>query len=167
MKLPNNLAAALGGGKYTDMYGEVFQKRLKEVNAFANSIQCTDTEQQRDMKNSRTTLIPEQNYTSVVDCGRILSNLYHKSLVSEAADTEMLELLKQQTRTGKISHGLPSGTVCANETGELNNVENDAAIVFSPGTDYVICVMSNNISDTGAARQNIIRLSQKVYNFFN
>ena len=163
----NILVATLGGGKYTDMHSNAFQKGLKQVNSYANKLQCTDTEQQRDMKNSRLTPIPEQNYTSVVDCGKFLSNLYHKKLVSNAADTEMLELLKQQTRTGKIPRGLPSGIICANKTGELGDVENDVAIVFSPGADYVICVMSNDVPDTSSARQNITNLSQMVYNFFN
>lgn len=163
----NILVATLGGGKYTDMNSDAFQKGLKQVNSYANKLQCADTEQQRDMKNSRLTPIPEQNYTSVVDCGKFLSNLYHKELVSNSADTEMLELLKQQTRTGKIPRGLPSGTICANKTGELGNVENDVAIVFSPRADYVICVMSNDVPDTSSARQNITTLSKMVYNFFN
>ncbi len=163
----NELVAVLGGGEYTDMHSAVFQKGLKQVNAFGEKLGCVDTTQERDMKNSRLTPIPEQNYTSVTDCGRLLSALYKKTLVSETADKEMLELLKQQTRVGKIPAGLPAGTVCANKTGELSDVENDVAIVFSPMTDYVICIMSNEVPSTGVARQNITKLSKMVYDFFN
>ncbi len=163
----NRLVATLGGGTYTDMYQDAFQEGLTKVNSYAVDLACPDTEQQRDMKNARPTPIPEQNYTSVVDCGKLLSKLYHKSLVSKEADTAMLKLLKQQTRTGKIPAGLPEGIVSANKTGELSDVENDVAIVFSPGADYVICVMSNAVPDTSMARSHITHLSKTVYEFFN
>ncbi len=163
----NVLVSKLGGGKYTDMYDSYFQNGLKCINNYAQSIQCFDTEQQRDMKNSRPVPISEENYTSVVDCGKLLSNLYHQQLVSPSADREMLELLKQQTRRGKIPAGLPDNVVCANKTGELSDVENDVAIVFSPETDYIICVMSNDVPNTSKARNCIIDISKMVYNYFN
>lgn len=163
----NDLVGILGGGTYTDMEGEAFQKGMKHLNSYSQSLGFSDTELQRDLKNSRSKPIVQQNYTSVVDCGKFLSALYRKELVSEEADTQMLELLKQQTRTGKIPQGLPEGTVCANKTGELSTAENDAAVVFSPGGDYVICVISNNVSDTAAAREHIVELSRSVYEYFN
>lgn len=163
----NILVSKLGGGKYTDMYDIHFQNGLKYINEYAKSIQCFDTEQQRDMKNFRPNPIPEQNYTSVLDCGKLLSRLYHQELVSPSTDREMLELLKQQTRQSKIPAGLPNGVVCANKTGELSNVENDVAIVFSPKTDYILCVMSNDVPNTANARNCIVAISELVYNYFN
>ncbi len=163
----NVLVSKLGGGKYTDMYDTYFQNGLKCINDYAQSIKCFDTEQQRDMKNSRSVPISEENYTSVVDCGKLLSSLYHQRLVSQSADREMLELLKQQTRRGKIPAGLPDNIVCANKTGELSDVENDVAIVFSPETDYIICVMSNDVPNTSRARNCIVDISKMVYNYFN
>lgn len=163
----NVLVARLGGGEYSDMYSRTFQDGLKKVNHFADSIGCVDTEQQRDMMDSRPKPIQEQNYTSVVDCGNFLSKLYHKELISESNDTEMLDLLKKQTRRSKIPAGLPSDVKCANKTGELNDVENDVAIVFSPSCDYIICVMSNDVPDTSDARSTITSLSSVVYNYFN
>lgn len=163
----NILVAKLGNGYYTDMYEQSFRDGLVKVNNFAASIGCTDTEQQRDMMNSRIKPIVEQNYTSVVDCGIFLSKLYHRQLISEAFDTEMIDRLKRQTRRGKIPAGLPKGTLCANKTGELNDVENDAAIVFSPKCDYIICIMANNLSNTSIARENITSLSETAYQFFN
>lgn len=163
----NVLVARLGGGEYSDMYSQTFQDGLKKVNQFAKSIDCLDTEQQRDMMDSRPKPITEQNYTSVVDCGNILSKIYHKQLISDDYDTEMLELLKKQTRRSKIPAGIPSDIKCANKTGELSDVENDVAIVFSPSCDYIICVMSNDVPDTTEARNTITKISSIVYNYFN
>lgn len=163
----NILVARLGGGKYSDMNDAYFQNGLKIINAYLVDNGYSDSEQQRDMKNSRPNPIPEQNYTSVLDCGVLLSKIYRKELVSEVCDDEMLSLLKKQTRTSKIPAGLPAGTICANKTGELSDVENDVAIVFSPKTDYIICVMSNDVSNSVEAKENISHISEIVYNHFN
>jgi len=162
----NVLVSKLGGGEYQGM-DEIFSEGLKAVNGFAKNLKCDDTEQQRDMKNSRPKPIPQENYTSAKDCGILLSKLYHKKLVSPESDGEMLELLKGQQRRTKIPAGLPPEAVCANKTGELSDTENDVAIVFSPGADYVICVLSNDLKDTNTARNNITRISEITYNFFN
>ena len=76
---------------------------------------------------------------------------------------EMLNLLKQQERTGKIPAGVPSGIETANKTGELSNVENDAAIVFAGEHPYILCVMSENLKDAATARQTIVNLSGDIY----
>ncbi len=163
----NELVALLGGGEYTNMKGEAFQEGLKLVNTYAKKMKFTHTDMQRDLKDSRPEPITEQNYTSVTDCGRFLSMLYRGELVSPELDAKMLELLKAQTRTGKIPAGLPDGTVCANKTGELSTAENDAAIVFSPGEDYVLCIISNDLTDTAKAREQIVHISELVYQYFN
>ena len=57
----------------------------------------------------------------------------------------MLDLLLKQTRRWKIPSGLPSGTKVANKTGETSQYQHDAAIVFGPKTDYVVCIFSNKL----------------------
>lgn len=101
-----------------------------------------------------------ENYTSAKDCGKFLRAVYDKK-VTHADD--MLSLLKQQTRTGKIPAGVPAGVQTANKTGELANVENDAAIVFKEGNPYILCVMSGNLSAPGDAQKLIKNISADVY----
>lgn len=163
----NILVSKLGNGTYTDMYAEDFQAGLIKMNDFAASIGCMDTEQQRDMKNFREIPVSEQNYTSVKDCGKLLSMMYSKKLVTEMFDEEMLMRMTRQTRRHKIPAGIPSSIKCANKTGELSDVENDVAIVYSPACDYIICVMANDLPDTNSAQKNIIKLSSLTYNYFN
>lgn len=103
------------------------------------------------------------NYTSVVDVGNLLESIYRGTCVSKDASKEMLEILKTQTRKGKIPAGVPSGVTTANKTGELDDVENDAAIVYKDGAHYLIVVMSNNLNDTAKAQNNIREISSKIY----
>lgn len=84
----------------------------------------------------------QYNKSSVKDCGHILEDIYRKNLVSSSASNKMLNLLKNQKCRKKIPAGLPSGTECANKTGELNSMQHDAAIVFSEGADYILVIMS-------------------------
>ena len=104
--------------------------------------------------------VESDNYTSVKDCGLFLERVYNKRLPHAE---EMLALLKQQERTGKIPAGVPSGIETANKTGELSNVENDAAIVFAGENPYVLCIMSENLKDAAGARKIIVNLSSGIY----
>lgn len=99
------------------------------------------------------------NLTSVSDCSEFLRRVYKGELPH--AD-EMMGYLKNQQRTHKIPAGLPEGVESANKTGELDTVENDAAIVFAE-TPYILCIMSENLSDVGAAQSNIAGISSDMY----
>lgn len=107
---------------------------------------------------------PGRNYTTVVDCGRLLENIYKEKCVSPAVSQQFLELLLNQSHINKIPAGLPEETKCANKTGDTNEVQHDAAIVFSPNGDYILCVMSTGC---GAAIPNTVKISKTVYEYFN
>lgn len=136
------------------------------VNGFAAANGFADTNQGRDLKDHRDVEPVEKNYTSVRDCGLFLEKVYRADCVSPEASGQMLELLKRQQRRGKIPGGLPEDTVTANKTGEVSTMEHDAAIVYGPGRDYVLCVMSAGLTDTEAARQHIREISAAVYEGF-
>lgn len=102
------------------------------------------------------------NYTSVEDTGLFLERILSGINVSADASAQMLSLLKAQTRVSKIPAGVPSDVVTANKTGELNAIQNDAAIIFAPSGTYVLVVMTN-----GGSVANIKKLSKLVYNAMN
>ena len=60
--------------------------------------------------------------------------------------------------------GVPEEIETANKTGELDNVDNDAAIVWSPSGTYILCIVSAN---SGYRTPEIIALSRMVYNTMN
>lgn len=136
------------------------------VNGFAAANGFADTSQGRDLKDHRDVEPVEKNYTSVRDCGLFLEKVYRAACVSPEASGQMLELLKRQQRREKIPGGLPEGVTTANKTGEVSTMEHDAAIVYGPGRDYVLCVMSAQLTDTEAARRHIREISAAVYEGF-
>ena len=107
------------------------------------------------------------NYTSAKDTGDLLEKIYRGTLVSSNYSKTMLDFLKNQNTRSKIPAGVPSGTV-ANKTGEIDEqgVENDSAIVYTSGADYVISVMSKT-SNPIKARTDIKKISNIVYKYYN
>lgn len=131
-----------------------------KINQYIKANGYTNTEINRKMLASKSS---GDNYTSAKDVGKILEEIMKGRCVSQSASSKMLSYLKQQTLTEKIPAGVPDGVETANKTGELDNVENDGAIVFKDGSPYIIVVMSNDVNDTATARKNIVEISKKVY----
>ena len=98
----------------------------------------------------------DDNYTSAENCGRLVAGFCR----NEWAGSEViLSFMREQERTGKIPAGLPAGTGFANKTGELEDVENDVAVIYSLNSTYVLCVMSNRLLNTADARNLISEIS--------
>lgn len=104
----------------------------------------------------------EDNYTSVGDCGSFLKAVYRQEL---AGAESILNYMKQQERTEKIPMGVPEGVETANKTGELTDVENDAAIIFLDSGAYTVCVMSSGLQNTESARGVIREVSSAAYQY--
>ena len=147
----NQLVKLLGDGDEA--------KGMDAINAFARKLGCPNTRMNRLMlvKNDK------QNYTTAADCAVLLKKVYAGTLVSKGSSEKMLALLKAQTVRTKIPAGLPAGIVCANKTGELTGKsECDAAIVFTPERDYILCGMSEPVENPAAIKA-IKEISAKTY----
>ena len=107
------------------------------------------------------------NMTSVEDCGLLLEKIIRGQCVSEEASAEMLELLKNQQCTWKIPEGVPEGIVTANKTGETDQSQHDIAIVYGDKTTYILCVMSENWTNSDDAIDDIRSISRVVYAYLN
>ena len=137
-----SLASKLGGGSYSVGMGM--------VNAWADRNGYPDSGRRETYGNWNT--------TSAADCGHFLERVLAGTNVSAAASAQMLEYLKAQEVTYKIPAGVPAGVPTANKTGELSDVENDAAIIYAPFGTYVLVILTEN----GSIR-NVRNLSSIVY----
>lgn len=147
----NSLVKKLGGGDAA--------LGMQKVNDYCSKHGLTETSMGRLMLDFDS---DKDNYTSVADCTAFLQSMYNGNL---AGSYLMLGYLKQQERTGKIPGGVPEGVETANKTGELDTVENDAAIIFADSGAYVLTVMMSDLKDTAAARETIKNISSEVYEY--
>lgn len=108
------------------------------------------------------------NVTSANDCLRLLESIYNGTCVGAEASAKMYEYLRQQTRTNKIPAGLEeTAAVTANKTGELagdygDYVENDIAVVEDADCVYILCILSQNLTDNATAVKQIHNVSSRV-----
>jgi hypothetical protein len=143
--------------------------------------------------NSRTDVItnPDSyNQTTPSDIGMLLEDLYQcaesgggalvavfPTKINQAICQQMIDILVQDKLGALLQAGVPEGTRIAHKhgwitnpaTGVIDNVS-DAAIVYSPGGNYIIVVFTYHpvqvIWDT-MANPLFAQLSQAIYNYFN
>ncbi len=99
------------------------------------------------------------------DIALFLEQLYKGQLVSPEASQKMIELLKKQQLNDGLPKYLPEGTGVANKTGDIDYLKHDAGIVFAPGGDYLIVIMSESDNPAGAM-ERIALVSKAVYDYF-
>jgi beta-lactamase class A len=110
------------------------------------------------------------NVTTPRDIGTLLYGIEHGSreqldTVAKAASCRaMIDVLLGQEDKSKIPSGLPAGTPCANKTGEIDSVRNDAAIVDPYGdAPYVLVVLTRALDDTNAGDRGIAAIARRVH----
>lgn len=144
---------------------------MAKVNNFCQEHGFTSTQMNRLLLAGKEN---GDNYTSVKDCGTFLKQIYQvvngtlPSSTLTNADAMYFQL-KTQQRKNKIPAQLPEGVGTANKTGELDTVENDAAIIYdtAKGIDLVVCFMSQDLTDTGAAQSTIAVDARAIYGYYN
>lgn len=144
---------------------------MAKVNNFCQEHGFTSTQMNRLLLAGKEN---GDNYTSVKDCGTFLKQIYQvingtlSSSTLANADAMYFQL-KTQQRKNKIPAQLPEGVGTANKTGELDTVENDAAIIYdtAKGIDLVVCFMSQDLTDTGAAQSTIAADARAIYGYYN
>ena len=144
---------------------------MAKVNNFCQEHGFTSTQMNRLLLAGKEN---GDNYTSVKDCGTFLKQIYQvvngtlPSSTLTNADAMYFQL-KTQQRKNKIPAQLPEGVGTANKTGELDTVENDAAIIYdtAKGIDLVVCFMSQDLTETGAAQSTIAADARAIYGYYN
>lgn len=144
---------------------------MSVVNQFCQAHGFTSTQMNRLLLASSEN---GDNYTSAKDCGTFLKEIYQivNGTISDSTlpnAEAMYYQLKMQQRKNKIPAQMPDGVHTANKTGELDTVENDAAIIFNTakGIDLVICFMSQDLNDTAAAQNTIAADARAIYGYYN
>lgn len=130
------------------------------VTEFCREYGFTNTTMDRMMGDDN---IYSDNYTTTEDCAAFLLMLYNGEFDHSK---EMLDLLRGQTRVNKIPEGVPSSVMVLNKTGELDDVQNDVAIVFAK-TPYIICVISDGVEDYQSPIDAIVDISETTYEYIS
>lgn len=144
-----------------------FQDGLDVVNDFINRHGFTNTQQVNGIADPSLWVSDGRiNMTSAADCGKLLEEVYNHTLVSHFNSFRFEVLLNKQEVNYKIPQGLPENVHISHKTGEVDDTENDAAIIYTPYGDYIFCILSTNLYDTGSAVDHIHEITALVYDYF-
>ena len=86
-----------------------------------------------------------QNTVTARGVGALLERMATGTLLGEADDRRMVDILLNQRLNGKLPFYLHSrGIRCAHKTGEDDGITHDAGIIYA-GKPFVLCMLSNKV----------------------
>lgn len=106
------------------------------------------------------------NQTSAADCASLLERIYHRTFGTRTACEEAEELLLAQDTRYKLPSALPDMAMVGNKTGETDEIENDAAVVYTTQGDYILTVFSTRWTDKAGAQDHFQDISALVWSYF-
>ncbi|MEI8349938.1 MAG: serine hydrolase [Candidatus Omnitrophota bacterium] len=105
-----------------------------------------------------------ENYITAADTVYLLEKIYKKELIDIRSSELMMAFLREQKIKDRIPRYLPKQVDVAHKTGLERGVVHDAGIIFSPRSDFVICVLTKRVKSYSKAKKFIARLSLLTYN---
>jgi beta-lactamase class A len=108
----------------------------------------------------------EDNTTSARDLGLLLRRMAAGELIDRAASAEMIDLMLQERVNDWMLRELPAEVRVAHKTGALPNVRNDAGIMFTPGGEVVLVVLTNDLRDQELGEEAISRVARLVFDYY-
>lgn len=112
--------------------------------------------------------------TTPRETATFMKELYEGKIVNRKSSEAMIKLMEYQFYNNSIPRFLPTyrDTIeIAHKTGALNATRNDCAIIYTPRTDYVLCVFTTRNADTRWITDNdaevfIAKVSLLIYDNF-
>lgn len=124
----------------------------EKINERIKALGCQNTELKRPFSKLKPEDNNNTNFTSVEDLGLVLEKMYRGECVDEESDKKMIELLKTAENNVKICRYIDKleGITIAHKTGEINEAQNDAGIIFIDDEEknihraYIVCFMTKH-----------------------
>lgn len=136
---------------------------MDNVNAAIKRLGLKNTKLQRKMMDSQAAREGRENLITANDLAHILELIYYGQNVNKKYSDMMLNVLKRQQVRGRLDLYLPEEVMIAHKTGDLDNLEHDAGIVYLKNNEYIICVLTNETSTNKDGREIIGKISRIVY----
>ncbi len=104
-----------------------------------------------------------ENYTSAEEVTRLLHTMTDAISKGGSMASTIVKSLVNSASDDKIAAGLPSTVVCAHKSGELDDVEHDAALIFNAGMGDSLVIMAADVPEPNQARQQIRQLTSALW----
>lgn len=92
-------------------------------------------------------LSPVHNATTVADVGELLTRIARGEFLGGAWDESIIEEMTHTENDSKIAARLPEGVTIAHKTGEIEDLEHDAAILTTDADTYILVIFMDEGSN--------------------
>lgn len=103
-----------------------------------------------------------RNVTTASDMTNLYLALLNGEVVNPQASQEMLDLLAAQEINDRLPALLPSGTIVAHKTGNLDGLVHDTGVIYAPAGPVIVTVLTEDL-DEGVADDLIARIALAAY----
>lgn len=139
---------------------------FRELNLWFSDFGLRDTNLGRFMMDFKYRQKGVENYTSPRDIALVLERLYQGDFLGRDFSEKCLMHLKSQKVNNRIPALLPPDTPVAHKTGLENRICHDAGIIYTPGGDFLLCVLTEDAPSHKNAKHFIARIASDVYAYF-
>ncbi len=140
---------------------------FEKINEFITAQGCLNTVLQRKMMDQASIQKGVENKTSVMDLVLVLEKLYHGQCVSPVYDQEMIDIMRMQKDRSRIPRLLPPDVPVAHKTGDLSGIVNDAGIIYTGKDDFILCILSRDVTNPADAKETIAKVSRIIFDAHN
>lgn len=110
--------------------------------------------------------VAKENYTTPREMAYLLEKIYKKEMVSKEKSQLMIDILKRTKESSRIKRGVPSNWEVGHKTGLLRKSCSDAAIIFSPGGDYILVVLLDNVPTYSNGKSFIAKIAKLTAEYY-
>ena len=107
------------------------------------------------------------NHTTPREMAMLLEKIYRHQLVSDGSSDLMIEIMKHAEGRSRLAKFLPKKWVLARKGGLLRKNLHDCGIVYTPKTDFIICVMTQENKTYRKAKSLIANIGQTTYTYLS
>lgn len=107
-----------------------------------------------------------ENYTTADEMALLLEKIYRKRLGGASVSERCVATLKLSRNNDRIPRHLPAEVTVAHKTGLENGVCHDVGIVYTPGGDLIVAVLTQHDNGgSGPSKDFIARVARRAYEY--
>jgi beta-lactamase class A len=135
---------------------------MHRANEIIYDMRLTNTILNRKSSDERELHNEVQNYTTAMDLSKCWRILYNGTFLSKENSKMIIDILKRQQIKNKLSYYYPERIKreIANKTGDIDNVENDTALMNINKGSFIMTVMSSNLPNNVYGQITLARVGK-------
>lgn len=136
---------------------------MEDINNTGKELGLEGTILQRKMMDFEAAKKGRQNLTTPTDLIILVEKLYKNEILTPSACDEMLKIMRTTVSRDFMMRDLPVEIRCAHKPGELDGINHDVGIVYTPMGDYALGIFATGLKDNVLGRNYIAQLSKDIF----